>query len=51
MLFNTKNFGNDKKIKKKDRIFVSNRNFTTIHIKISQIPGFSRFSGNPGKKL
>ena len=47
-----------KKIQKQDKIFVSNRNFTTIHVKtienfrflqvlfkISQIPGFYRFPG------
>jgi len=28
-----------------DRFFVSNRNFTTEHVKIIKIPGFSRFPG------
>ena len=33
----------EKKTDSHDRFFGSNRNFTTEHVKIVKIPGFSRF--------
>ena len=38
--FNKKNFDDDKNFLCKDRLFESNRNFITVHVRIVKIPGF-----------
>ena len=44
MFFNKKFFDDDKNILYTyDIFFESNRNFTTKHVKVLKIPGFSRF--------
>ena len=43
MLFKKKNLMMTKDFYLYDRIFESNQNFTTEHVKIVKVPGFSRF--------
>ena len=47
LFFNKKLFMMTKKSYLYDIFFVSNRNFTTEHIKIVKTSGYSRLSGNP----